>query len=58
MYKNIIFNILDRIEDRTKLMINEIPELKDYMRKWQDGKLKDIYFKEILNKYVDELNSK
>jgi predicted translin family RNA/ssDNA-binding protein len=53
---NIIFNKLDRIEDRLKKMAHEIPELNDNLKRWQEGELNNNYFNEFLNKFIDNLN--
>ena len=55
MDKSYIFNKLDIIEFKTNEMIHHIPELKESMKLWQDNKLNDSYFSEILNKYLDEI---
>ena len=49
--KGIIFDLLDNIEIKTKIMCHNDPHISQ-----QDGKLPDSYFKEFLNKYIDELN--
>ena len=54
--KALIFNTLDRIEDRSGVMAHEDERIKEKLRTWQDGNLKDSYFQETLNKYLDELN--
>lgn len=53
--KNMVFNLLDKIEDKKKKMAHEIPEIKDNLKKWQDGKIKDSFFREFLNKYIDKM---
>lgn len=52
-----IFKLLDMIEDKTKIMIHEIPELGDKMNRWQRGEYKDSFFKETLNRYWDSINN-
>lgn len=56
MIKRMIFDQLDDIEIKTKIMCHNDPHISQQLRDWQDGKLPDIYFKEILNKYIDQLN--
>jgi hypothetical protein len=58
--KNMIFNRLDRIEDKlgNGIMAHEIPEIKDRLYLWQDGKLNDSYFLSTLNKFWDNLNER
>lgn len=53
--KRLIFEKLDRIELKTRVMAHEIPEIADRLRKWQDGQIKDSFFAEFLNKYLDNL---
>ncbi len=54
--KNRVFNLADRIEDKTNKMVHEIPELAVKFKTWQDGKAKDSYIIETFNKYIDKLN--
>lgn len=54
--KNSIFNLLDRVEDKTGKMAHEIEEIKYDLEKWQNGEIRSIYFKEVLNKFFDGLN--
>lgn len=54
--KRLIFEKLDRIELRTRAMAHEIPEIAEKLRQWQDGQLKDSFFSEFLNKYLDKLS--
>lgn len=51
-----IHNLLDDIEIKTKIMCHNDPLISEKLKDWQDGKLPDSYFKETLNKYMDELN--
>jgi regulator of replication initiation timing len=55
--KNRIFNTLDKIEDKTEIMIHEIPELKHELKLWQDNKIQDLFFFNLLMKYLDSLDS-
>jgi len=50
----IIFRMLDQIENKTGVMAHEIPEISVQLKDWQDGKLPSSYFKEQLNKYWDD----
>lgn len=52
-----IFNTLDKIEDRVGLMAHEIDAIRYSLLLWQDGKIKDFVFQDLLNKYLDSLNS-
>lgn len=54
--KRLIFNLLDDIEIKTKIMVHNDPNISREVRLWQDSELSDIYFKEFLNKYIDRLN--
>lgn len=54
--KRLIFEKLDRIELKTRVIAHEIPEIAARLRKWQDGQLNDSFFAEFLNKYLDELS--
>jgi len=51
-----IFLALDSIENKTNIMAHHNPVINDKLKDWQDGKLPDVYFKEFLNKYIDQLN--
>jgi hypothetical protein len=53
---SLIHCLLDVIEIKTKIMCHNDPNISDNLREWQDGKLPDSYFKEMLNKYIDQLN--
>ena len=53
--KNQIWNLLDKIEDKVKKMAHEIPEIKDALHKWQDGKMNRASFYNLLTKYWDNL---
>jgi hypothetical protein len=53
---NMIHNLLDKIENKLNLMAHEIPELKDKLLAYQDGKIKPLYFYNYLTKYWDEIN--
>ena len=53
---NRILNTVDKIEDRLNKMMHEIPELAEDIKYWQDGKIKNVTFMEILNKYLDSKN--
>ena len=55
--KNMIFALLDRIEDQTGVMAHEDDRIKNELKRWQNNELKDSYFKELLNKYHDDLNN-
>jgi hypothetical protein len=50
------FKLLDRIEDKTKIMAHQNAEIMDQLRKWQDGQLKDSYFLALLNRYYYQIN--
>ena len=54
--KRRIFSALDDIEDYTGLMAHEIPEIRDNLRSWQDGNLRDLYFERRLMRFLDSLN--
>lgn len=54
--KQMIFKMLDRIENKTGIMAHNIPEIAEKLQNWQDGKIKDSYFIEFLNKYWDAIN--
>jgi hypothetical protein len=54
--KNHIFNLLDRIEDKTGRMSHELPELAEKLESWQFGNLKDLYFYNFLTKFFDDIN--
>lgn len=54
MNSELIFRMLDQIEDETGIMADEIPEISAQLKEWQDGKLPNSYFKEQLNKYWDD----
>lgn len=54
----LIFNVLDRIEDITGVMAHEDPAIANTLRDWQDGVLNDTYMIECLNKYYDAIKSK
>lgn len=49
-------NAIERRLGETK-MIHEIPTLKTFLKSWQDGKLKDIYFLSKLNSAYDDMDS-
>lgn len=53
----LIFNKLDQIENKLGIMAHEIPEIADYLRDWQDGKLNPIFFSAKLSKFIDQINS-
>ena len=55
--KHLIFKKLDQIELKTKVMAHEIPEIKEHLKKWQDGQLKDSFFSEFLNRYLDKIQN-
>lgn len=50
-----IHNTLDDIEIITKVMCHNDTMISAQLRNWQDGKLPDSYFKELLSVYLDEL---
>lgn len=50
-----IFKLLDYIEHITGSMAHEILLLKEPLEKWNNGELNDIYFREYLNKFIDNL---
>lgn len=54
--RNKILNTVDKIEERFNVMMHEIPELAEDFKNWQDGKIKNATFMEILNKYLDSKN--
>lgn len=52
---NAIHNQLDDIEIHTKVMAHNDPAISDKLKAWQDGKIPDLYFKEVLNDYLERL---
>jgi len=50
------FKLLDRIENKTKIMAHEDKEIMHSLLKWQDYKLTDSFFLAILNRYYYEIN--
>jgi len=55
-FKTRIFSILASIEKITGLLAHEIPELKENLALWQDGKIKDSFFNIQVMEYFDNLN--
>lgn len=53
---NMIYKILDSIENKKHIMAHDIPGLSDKLKEFQDGKLRPIYFINYLSKFFDELN--
>ena len=53
---NMVWSILELIEDKQGKMGHEIPELKTDLYKFQDGKLRGIVFYNRLTKYWDTIN--
>jgi len=53
--KRLIFKRLELIEDKLGTMAHELPDLEHDLKDWQDGKLSDIYFNELLAKYLDAI---
>jgi hypothetical protein len=51
-----LHKLLDDIEIKTKIMCHNDPNISEKLKDWQDGKLPDQYFKEILDVYINELN--
>lgn len=54
--KNRIFNLLDRIEDKTGKMAHEIVGLNEKLNHWQKGLVRDLFFLNYLSKFLDDLN--
>lgn len=54
--KELIFKTIDSIERKTGIMAHHDHRIKNKLKKWQDGELKDSYFKLSLDKLLDELN--
>jgi predicted DNA-binding protein (MmcQ/YjbR family) len=55
--KNRCFIMLDTIEDKTKIMAHENEKIMNEFKDWMDGKIKDVYFLNFLNRYFDEINN-
>lgn len=55
--KTRIFRLLDCIELKTKVMAHEDSRIASSLKDWQDGKLANSFFIEVLSGYVDDLNS-
>lgn len=53
---NMIFNLLDRIEDKLGDMAHQIPEITEKLQKWQDKKVSDSFFYNYLTGYWDKIN--
>lgn len=53
--KNRIFSMLESIEKKTKIMAHHDENIKNELKQWQDGKLKDSYFNLILVNYFDSI---
>jgi hypothetical protein len=53
---NQIFNLLDRIEDKTNTMAHEIPSIAPYLRQWQDKQVTDLAFYNFICKEWDKVN--
>jgi hypothetical protein len=52
-----VWALVDSIEDKLGLMMHEMDDLKDTLKRYQEGYIKPITFINILNKYIDELNN-
>ena len=53
--RNRIFNLVDRIENKTGEMIEEIESLAELFRLWQDGKVRNPYMINTLSSFLDQL---
>lgn len=53
--KNQIFKSLDKIEELTGKMAHELPGISERLKLWQDGQIKDSFFKLALENYKNEL---
>lgn len=54
--KQMMWNLVDLIEDKLGVMAHEIPELRDVLKDYQDQKIKPLYFYNYLTKFFDEVN--
>lgn len=52
-----VWSLIDSIEHKLGKMAHEIPDLKDKLKDYQDGKLKRLYFFNWLCKFWDGLNN-
>ena len=53
-----VWALVDVIEDRKGMMMHEMPEWKDRLKKYQDREIKPITFINELSKYIDNLENK
>lgn len=56
LQKQVIIEMMVRIEDKSKMMIHETPLLRIQLKAWQDGLFTNFQFKEMLTKYWDIIN--
>ena len=58
--KNRIYNMLDKIEDKTETMAHEIPDIRGALDGWQKSEYlesKGLFLYNVLCLYWDNLNS-
>lgn len=53
---NQIFNLLERIENKTMTMADHNSMICNELKRWQDGEIRHAYFYNFLTRYWDSLN--
>ena len=56
--ERLIFDTMDLIERKTKILVNDIPELGEIEERWHEGRVGDAFMLNSLQKYLDNLNEK
>lgn len=56
LQRSMIRKLMDRIEDKTGIMIHEINGISDSVLKWEYNEITNSQIKETLSKYWDKIN--
>ena len=56
--ERLIFDTMDLIERKTKILVEDIPELGEIVERWHEGRVGDAFMLNSLQKHLDNLNEK
>ena len=56
--ERLILDTMDVIERKTKILVDDIPELGEIVERWHEGTVADAFILNSLQKHLDNLNEK